>query len=173
MDRFPWTYKIMAQELERERKLRQFGTAVGTNVSDLRNYLYVEMNGDVPPTAGLAVWVMLNNRAQLYSSARGRLDYSIMRSGWARTTVELPPRTTADQIEYVAVQCVDLRDPRLPMQGPDPVIHLHAGGKAFLLNRDYAPGLSLLAFPDVPQLRPERMIIVKPSLATASPQTAP
>jgi len=171
MDRFPWTYKIMAQELEREGKLRQFGTVAGTNVSDPRNYLYLELGGDVPATAGLAVWVKLTNRAELYSSDRGRLDYSIMRGGWARTTVELPPGTTADQVEYVAVQCVDLRDPRLPMQGPEPVAHLHAGGKAFLLNRDYQPGPALLAFTDVPQLRPERMVLVKP--AKASPQTAP
>ena len=61
MDRFPWTYKIMAQELEREGKLRQFGAIAGTNVSDPRNYLYVEIGGDVPPSAGLTTRTRVPN----------------------------------------------------------------------------------------------------------------
>ena len=112
MDRFPWTYSIMAQELEREGKLRTYGVTQGENTSDPRNYLYVEMEAE-NQQSGLVVWVKLKGRPQWYSSHRGRWPLVISRNGWYRTTVELPPQTTAEAIESLALECVDLRDPRL------------------------------------------------------------
>jgi hypothetical protein len=46
MDRFPWTYRVMAEELNREQKLRPFGTVKGTKISEPRNYLYLEMKAE-------------------------------------------------------------------------------------------------------------------------------
>ena len=54
MNRSPWTYRVMAQELIREEKIRPFGTVRGKTVSDPRNYLYVEA-GAIQAGAGLAV----------------------------------------------------------------------------------------------------------------------
>jgi len=42
-------------------------------------------------------------------SDRGRADWAISRSGWFRTTVELPSGTRAGAMEYGAVQCVGLK----------------------------------------------------------------
>ena len=80
-----------------------------------------------------------------------------MRSGWFRTTIELPSGTTAEQIEAIAFEPVDLRDPRLPMPGPAPQSTLHAGGKAFLLDQQYRPGTNLMGpHPEV-TLKPGEM----------------
>ncbi|MGA2630978.1 MAG: hypothetical protein ABSG54_12295 [Terriglobia bacterium] len=148
MDRFPWTYSIMAQELEREGKLRPYDVTQGENISDPRNYLYVEMEAE-NRQSGLVVWVKLKGRPQWYSSHRGRWPLVISRSGWYRTTVELPPQTAPEAIESLALECVDLRDPR-PFEPDDEPLPppaqslLHKIGKAFLLEADYRPGKNIL-----------------------------
>ena len=42
MDEHPIAYRVMAQELKRENKLRPFGAVDGEKASDPRNYLYIE-----------------------------------------------------------------------------------------------------------------------------------
>jgi hypothetical protein len=142
MDRFLWTYRVMAEELKREHKLRPYGTVVGTNVSDPRNYLYLEMKAE-NHQAGLVAWIKLRNGDQWYSSNMGRLDLVNTRSGWYRTTVELPPGTGASSIQSLALECVGL--PSLNLLGggslktPGQSV-LESFGKAFLLNSQYRPG---------------------------------
>lgn len=141
MDRFPWTYRVMAEELKREHKLRPFGTTEGTKVSDPRNYLYLEMRGG-NHQAGLVAWVKLKNSNRWYSSNKGRLDLVITRSGWYRTTIELPPGTSADSIHSLALECVGM--PSLDLLGGGSVkvsgrSVLESFGKAFLLGAQYRP----------------------------------
>jgi hypothetical protein len=101
--------------------------------------------------------VKLRNQPQWRSSHMGRLDYSVMRSGWFRTTIELPPNTSAKDIEAVAFEPVDLRDPRVPSPGPAPQSVLHAGGKAFLLDQQYKPGPNIIGDHPEVTLRPGDM----------------
>ena len=147
MDRSPWTYRIMGEELQREGKIRTFDVSAGTAVGDPRSYVYLEINAD-NKESGLVVWVKLKGDPRSYSSHRGRLDLVISRSGWYRTTVELPPGTRAGAIESVALECVDLRDPFLAYTEHNPVpageSDLKAISKAFLLNSDYDPETNLL-----------------------------
>lgn len=105
MDEEPVLYRVAAQELEREGKLRAFGTVAGETISDPRNYLYLEMK---PATrdAAVAVRVRLKEERRWRASHLGRLDYAIGRSGWVRTTVELPPGATLDQIAEVGLECL-------------------------------------------------------------------
>jgi hypothetical protein len=143
MDRFPFTYAIMAQELAREGKIRPFGTTAGEAISDPRNYLYVEMRAE-NKQSGLVVWVKLKNDPTMYSSARGRAGLVISRSGWYRTTVELPPGTRADAIEFFGIECVDLRDPYLleldqNFAAPMPESTLLEVGKIFFLDSEHRP----------------------------------
>lgn len=113
MDRFPFAYSMMAQELARERKIRPFGASAGEPISDPRNYLYFEVEAE-NNQSGLVMWVKLKGTPRMYSSHRGRLELVISRTGWYhRTTVELPPGTKPEAIEYIAIECVDLRDPYL------------------------------------------------------------
>ena len=45
MDQNPWTYKIMGQELENEDKYEGISNPNTYQMSDIRNYLYIEYNG--------------------------------------------------------------------------------------------------------------------------------
>jgi hypothetical protein len=147
MDRYPWTYRIMGEELEHEGKIRPFGVSAGAAIGDPRNYLYLEMNAR-NKESGLVVWVKLQGDPHSFSSHRGRLDLIISRNGWYRTTVELPPGTRADAIESITLECLDLRDPLLIIMTenwtPTGESDLDAISKAFLLNSDYVPEASLL-----------------------------
>lgn len=157
MDQNAWTYSVMAQELRREGKIRDGKNASGPQIGDPRNYLYIELNADNRPTCGDIAWVKLRNQPQWRSSHMGRLDYSVMRSGWFRTTIELPPNTSSNDIEAIAFEPVDLRDPRSPSPGPAPQSVLHPGGKAFLLDQEYKPGRNIMADHPEVTLRPGEM----------------
>jgi hypothetical protein len=157
MDRFPWTYQVAAQELKREGKLRGPG-AEKTAIADPRDYIYFELNADNRNLGAAAVWVKLKSDSRWRSSHRGRLDLAIARSGWFRTTVELPPGTRPDSVDSIALECVDLHDTRLPTSGETPESVWHAGGKAFMLDAEYRPGTNLLGpYPEV-VVRPGEMV---------------
>ena len=44
MDQNPWTYKIMAQELINENKYEENQDPTHWELSDVRNYIYLEYN---------------------------------------------------------------------------------------------------------------------------------
>src|SRR5207248_943806 len=83
MDTNPWTYQLSAQEMKKEGKTREYGIDSGAKIGDPRNYLYLEFNGD-NKGCGLVAWIRRENDPRWYSSHRGRLDFSVTRSGWAR-----------------------------------------------------------------------------------------
>ena len=145
MDTNPWTYRVMAEELRHEGKLREFGAEAPPAIGDPRQYLNLEMKVEVHGAAGVAAWVRRNDSPKWYSSHRGRLDFAISRNGWVRTTIELPPGTRAADVEEVTVECLDLRDPRVSaaMTGPPPECTVQPG-KAFFLGDDYVPGRSFV-----------------------------
>lgn len=142
MDERAWMYRVASQELEREGKIRPFGVVDGQKISDPRNYLYIEAlveNRD----AAVAAFVRLKGERVLRSSHLGREDYAIERSGWVRTTVELPPGTRANQIEEIGFTCLVVRPARekpLPVSG---TCRVERVSKAFLLDRGYKPGGSI------------------------------
>ena len=138
MDQHPFTYAIATQELEREAKLRPFGTVDGQKISDVRNYLYLEMritNRD----SRVAARVQLAGDPRWRSSHLGRTDYAMERDGWVRTTIELPPGTHANQIAAIGVECLVEpagRDRPAPVAGS---CHVAKISRAFLLDRQYVP----------------------------------
>jgi len=141
MDQRPWSYRVMAQELEREGKLRPFGEVAGENVSDPRNYLYLEANL-ANRTSSLGVLVKLKGDSTWRSSHLGRPDYGITRGGWVRTTVELPPGTRPQDLDEIAFEC--LVEPAHP-EHLDGACRVEAVSKAFFLDRQYRPGVSVFA----------------------------
>jgi hypothetical protein len=134
MDGAPFSYRVMAQELEREAKLRPFGQVDGEKISDPRNYLYVEAKVRNEQSA-LAVLVRLQGESEWRSSHLGRADYAISRSEWFRTTVELPPGTKAAQIAEFGFRCL-VKDEKTT----GGVCHLEAVSKIFFIDEDYLPG---------------------------------
>ena len=142
MDQHPIAYRLMAKELKREEKLRPFGVVDGEKISDPINYLYFEMKLARSESAVAAV-VRLKNDARWYTSNLGHTDYAISTwkrnsaessSGFARTTVELPPGTSASQIAEIGFQCL------VPDKTPDSPCRVEAVTKCFFLDRGYAPG---------------------------------
>jgi len=143
MDQNPWTYRLMAQELQHEGKLRDFEAEKPPAIGDPRQYLYLDLKLEIYGSAGMAAWAKRKDDARWYSSHHGRLDFAIARNGSIRTALELPPSTRESDLESVAVECLDLRDHRLPTSPPAPEC-LVQPAKAFLLGPGYVPGTNLL-----------------------------
>jgi len=138
MDENPWTYRLSAQEMQKEQKVRAYGVEAGAKIGDVRDYLHLEFlsqnNG-----CGLIAWAKRSGDPHWHSSHQGRLDFSITRGAWVRTTIELPPGTNAAEIEEVAIECVDIRDPRNYGSSPRPTASVQQSVRGFLLDRDYVP----------------------------------
>ncbi len=141
MDQHPITYKVMAKELKREGKLRQFGTIDEEKVSDPRNYLYFEMQL-ARSESSVATLVRLKGGSRWYSSNLGHADFAIRTwkrnaaespGGLVRTTVELPPGTTAEKIAEIGFECL------VPEKASDSTCRVEAVTKCFFLDRDYTP----------------------------------
>ncbi len=140
MDAEPLLYRVAAQELQREGKLRAFGATGGERVGDPRSYLYVEMKL-AAEDAAVAARVRLKSATRWRASHLGRADYAIARNGWVRTAVELPPGTESGHIAELALEC--LLAPRRadgketwPERGWCRIEKL---GRIFLLDSNYRP----------------------------------
>ena len=136
MDQTPITWRVMAQELIRENKLRPAGTVEGERISDPRNYLFIEAKIRNQRSRTAAI-VKLKGQPTWYMANLGRTDLAIERDGWIRTTVELPPGTKANQIAEIGFQC--LAADREKDAGVCEVLDL---SKAFFLSAAYLPGPS-------------------------------
>ncbi len=145
MDREPWTYRVMAQEMLREGRVEKPSDPDTREVGDPRTYLFVELakkTGGPSQGWGSAPGVTLGVRlkkdaSRLYRSDHGEPSWSIERDGPATTTVELPAGTTADDIASIEAvrQPVGLGDNGAPAT----VTAIHRG---FFLDRTYLPGPS-------------------------------
>ena len=145
MDRNPMAYKVMAEELKREGKLRPFGTVDEEKVSDPHNYLYFEMQLSRSESF-VATLVRLKGNPRWYSSHLGHTDFAIRtwkrngaesHDGFVRTTVELPPNTKPEQIAEIGFECL------VPEKGTDAPCRVEAVTKCFFLDRDYTPDPNL------------------------------
>lgn len=142
MDDAPWIYRIMAEELEREGKLREFGKVDGQKISDPRNYLYLEAKIANADTRMTAV-VRLRNSNFWRAAHLGVFQYAIERSGWVRLAIELPPGTDRRSIAEVGFVCLMEPGTRERPVPPASSCTLHAVRKMFQLNADLQPGPNL------------------------------
>jgi hypothetical protein len=160
MDRHPIAYQVMAQELQRESKLRPFGVVDGEKVSDPLNYLYFEMKL-AKRESYVATLVHLKGDPRWYSSHLGHADFAIRTwtrgsaeaaSGFVRTAVELPPGTRPDEIDEIGFECI------VPEKAAtDSACRVEAVTKCFFLDRDYRPGANVWTV-SVPQEIPAGQI---------------
>ena len=151
MDAYPWTYRVMAQEIAREGKLESPASPDTPALSDQRNYLYAEVTKTtgypVAPASGswvgVALEVQLRGSERWFSSHHDVPDLSIQRDDPAATTIELPAGTAASAVAAVRAVAV----PVGTAAGPPPAdyrITVTALRRGFLLRRDYRPGRPLL-----------------------------
>lgn len=133
MDANPITWLVMTSELVRESKLRPYGVERGEDISDPRNYLYVEAK--VEPGKAAVAFVVLHRNGQYYYSHKGRTRDAIERPGYVRSTIEFPPNTTQADLKSINALCVYL--PKSPSDvscGPTEFKSL------FFLTPDKLPG---------------------------------
>jgi CheY-like chemotaxis protein len=150
IDQHPIAYEVMAKELQREAKLRPFGTVDGEKVSDPLNYLYFEMKL-AKRESFVATLVHLKGDPRWYSSHLGHSDYAIRTwtrgaaesgGGFVRTTVELPPGTTPDQIAEIGFECIVGEK-----AASDSACRVESVTKCFFLDRNYRPGANVWTLP--------------------------
>ena len=106
MDANPITWLVMTSELVRENKLRPYGVERGEDISDPRNYLYIEAK--VAPGKAAVAFVVLHNNGQYYYAHKGRAKDAIERPGFVRSTIELPPNTKQADLQSINALCVYL-----------------------------------------------------------------
>ena len=123
MDRFPWSYRIAAEEMQREGKTPLIG--------DQRQYIMIETRITNHDSAVAAV-VRIKDRQ--YSSNLGREPMAMERDDIIRTTVQLPAPYTIDEIGFTCIALT--RRPPNPKSGP---CTFGPGIKVFGLDKDYKP----------------------------------
>jgi hypothetical protein len=129
MDDHPWTYRVAAQELEREGKL--------IDIADPRRSLYLEARV-ATLAAGVSFAAQLKD-GRVFRSDRGQPRLRIERSGWVRTTIELPRDARFEDVSAIVANCdPPAREPRQPVE--QPFCGVEAISKFFLLDDDYRPG---------------------------------
>lgn len=106
MDDATWPHHIAASEMQREGKWEANPDPNTLAASDMRNYLQVNYQARLSPDATLAVQARLKN-GTVYLSNHGREGDAIGRSGWLRTTIELPKDTSPKDIVAIAFVRVD------------------------------------------------------------------
>jgi hypothetical protein len=158
MDREPWTYRVMAQEMLREGRVEKPSDPDTREVGDLRTYLFVELAKKTGAPAqgwgsapGVSLGVRLkDDTSRLYRSDHGERTWSIERDGPAATTIELPGGTTVDDIASIEAvrQPVGLGDNGAPAT----VTALHRG---FFLGKGYLPQPSAITWSGSVTLTPQ------------------
>jgi CheY-like chemotaxis protein len=133
MDQAPFTWQAMTKELLREGKLREYGVERGEDISDPRNYLYLEF-AIRNRLSRVAAMVQLRNEARWRLSHFGVPGAAIERDGWVRTTIELPPGTRAADVTGLGFECLAAERARQLGQ-----CEITARGKAFFLGTDMLP----------------------------------
>lgn len=140
MDRHPWTYRVMADEMIREKKITD-ERKPGQSINDMRNYIYFDISSN-QTGAALSVAVKLKGDPVWRASDWGIANYRIDRSGNFRTTALLPKRARLEEIERIVARCNVKGDPRNNAdlsQVPFASCDLRSINKIFVLNDDYQP----------------------------------
>ncbi|MBI1787588.1 MAG: hypothetical protein HYR60_08575, partial [Acidobacteria bacterium] len=140
MDDQPISYRVAAQELRREDKLRPFGAVDGERISDPRHYLYLEAKVSNQHSA-VAAAARVKGEDFWRFGHLGRADYAISRDGWVRTTIELPAGAQPAEIGF---ECLVAPEKSWPLAG---TCRVEAVAKVFFLDAEYRPRPSLWRLP--------------------------
>ena len=105
MDNDPWTYKIMVEEMINEGKYESPADPFTVEVSDARNYLYLEFNSlmegsDLRLTFGVK---LKDNSIWYYSVHNDPAVQAVNGEGWRRTTIELPEGTPINDLDSLKI----------------------------------------------------------------------
>ncbi|WP_053226313.1 hypothetical protein [Solirubrobacter soli] len=156
MDTHPWAYLVMAKEMAREGKIEAVANPATTAMSDQRNYFFAEVKKTTsyatPPRSGS--WAGTALAAKVgdvwYTSHHTTATDSIQRDDPAATTIELPPGTTALDIQAIKAIAVPVGTPGAYS------IDVSSINRGFLLGGNYLPGGSFVKWAGKETLTPQR-----------------
>ncbi len=103
MDAYPESYRVMTEELIRERRISEMPADINT-IADPREYLYIEATSEQKGTT-LAFDVKVAGRPGVFSSDMGNARLRIDRSGNFRTAVRLPAGVSPAMVENITARC--------------------------------------------------------------------
>jgi hypothetical protein len=103
MDAYPQTYRVMTEELLREKRISSAPSDINT-IADPREYLYIEATSEQEGTA-LAFDVKIADQPRIFSSDMNEPRLRIDRSGYFRTAVRLPKGVSPAAIETITARC--------------------------------------------------------------------
>jgi hypothetical protein len=103
MDMYPQTYRVMSEELLREKRISDAPADVNT-IADPREYLYLEARS-VQEGAAIAFEVTVAGSPRVYASDMGDARLRIDRSGNFRSAVRLPKGISPTMIETITARC--------------------------------------------------------------------
>jgi hypothetical protein len=117
MDRNPWTYAVMGQELERTRA--DYSTSpASAGPGDPRQYLIVQLDGDVRGASAVGVDIRLAGSSTIYRNDLGT-TYPLYDGGSGRTVVKVPLNRAGKPITLLRLRLLG------GTAGPPPAITLH------------------------------------------------
>jgi hypothetical protein len=103
MDRYPQTYRVMTEELQREHRISASPTGINI-IADPRDYFYIEASSE-QAGAALGFDVKVAGHGEAFASDLGDARLRIDRSGNFRTAVRLPHGVSPAAIESVTARC--------------------------------------------------------------------
>ena len=109
MDAYPQSYRVMTEELIRERRISEVPADINT-IADPREYLYIEAASE-QKGAALAFDVKVAGQPDLFSSDLGNARLRIDRSGNFRTAVRLPKGVSPAMVETITARCHETTAP--------------------------------------------------------------
>jgi hypothetical protein len=139
VDDHPWLYRVMAEEMTRERKIERSG--------DPRNFLYLEAKVRAATAAA-------SFSSGSHHSDRNNPRFRIERDGWVRTAIPVEDK----KVEEIAFLC---HPPREAKANSSCVIETVR--KAFFLDDDYRPGPNVFEWKgSATMLKPGQGAVLKP-----------
>jgi hypothetical protein len=103
MDLYPQTYRVMTEELLREKRISAAPADINT-IADPREYLYIEAESEQEGTA-LAFDVKVAGHSEVFPSDMGDPRLRIDRAGYFRTAVHLPKNMSPTAVETITARC--------------------------------------------------------------------
>jgi hypothetical protein len=155
MDTYGWTYRIMAQELFRERRISdKVGDLNNLNtIADPRDYVYIEASSN-QEGAAVAFELRLKDSDELFRSDLNDARLRIDRSGYYRSAVRIPHGLQRQDISEIQLRC-------FPTQGPAQQRGCHNASisKVMMLDETYVPRLIKISSPAPQNVSPGGVII--------------
>ena len=109
MDQYPQTYRVMTEELIRERRISDAPLDINT-IADPREYLYIEATSE-QEGAALAFDVQASGQVKPFASDMGEPRLRIDRSGYFRTAVRMPKSVSPAELESITARCHATQQP--------------------------------------------------------------